>query len=187
MIGYLAISGWIRSNLPILRYITIRRFADLAEVYLGASKKVLDLGCGPGEITCELARRYPGVSFKGIDHSRAGIDRAQDFRKRLRLSNVTFQVADLERFEPEGVVDLAVMFDSFHHLSDPEAFVSRMRRFSSRFLLIEPRGDWLGRWSKEVNLDWLVHDLDKIRARLSHVTGEPESACQIRSSGYARS
>ncbi len=121
-----------------------------------------------------MARRYPGVSFKGIDHSRAGIDRAQDFRKRLRLSNVTFQVADLERFEPEGVVDLVVMFDSFHHLSDPEAFVSRMRRFSSRFLLIEPRGDWLGRWSKEVNLDWLVHDLDKIRARLSHVTGEPD-------------
>ena len=36
--------------------ITIRRFADLASEYVAQSQSVADLGCGPGEITCELAR-----------------------------------------------------------------------------------------------------------------------------------
>ena len=157
-------------------YITIRRFADFASTHVQPATRVLDLGCGPGEITCELARRHPDTQFEGIDHSRSGIARAQGFCERLGLANATFRVADVEQFEPDGRVDLVVMFDSFHHLSDPAAFVPRMGRFSSRFFLIDPRGDWAGRWTKEIDLDWLVHDLDRSRARLTHATGEPDLA-----------
>ena len=154
--------------------VTILRFADLTAAHLGAATHVLDLGCGPGEITCELARRYPGTRFEGIDHSHVGITRARAHAERLDLKNIAFRVADVERFAPDGPVDLIVMFDSFHHITGPGGFVSRMSRFSSRFLLIEPRGDWAERWSKEVDLDWLVHDLEKIRTRLPYATGESE-------------
>ena len=53
-------------------YLTIKRFADLAAPYVENTKSVLDLGCGPAEITCELARRFPQVSFLGVDHSPNG-------------------------------------------------------------------------------------------------------------------
>ena len=84
-------------------YLTIRRFADLAAAHLENARLVLDLGCGPGEITCELAKRFPALSFHGVDHSQAAVDRASSHAGRLQLSNVTFQRGDLQTFEPVGI------------------------------------------------------------------------------------
>ena len=159
-------------------YLTIRRFADLCEPYAAASRSVLDLGCGPGEITCELARRLPGVTFLGVDHSDAGVARAREHAEALGLSNATFEVADVERYTPVQPVDLITMFDSFHHLSDPQTVVDHLGAWSKRFLLIEPRGDWKGSWSRELDFDWLARDLESIRARIASLTGEPSPPCE---------
>lgn len=153
-------------------YITIRRFADLTSPFLKDSRSVLDLGCGPAEITCELARRHPDLTFLGVDHSAAGIERARSHASFLGLSNVSFAVARIEEFLPDRPVDLVTMFDAFHHLVDPKRFVRRMRDAVSRFLLVEPRGDWKGGWRKDLDLDWLLLELDKIRSRLALATGE---------------
>lgn len=155
-------------------HITIRRFADLAAPRVPHTGRVLDLGCGTGEITCELARRFPDTRFAGVDHSEAGIARARHHAETLSLSNVSFHSADAERFTPDDRVDLITMFDSFHHVTQPAAFIERMGAYSSRFLLIEPRGDWKGSWAREMNFDWLAADLDRIRAHLAYATGEPE-------------
>ncbi len=153
-------------------YITIRRFADLASPFVKDLRIILDLGCGPAEITCELARRHPGVTFLGVDHSEAGIKRAGKNAASLGLSNISFQVARIEEFRPDRPVDLAAMFDAFHHLEDPMRFVRRTRDAVPRFLLIEPRGDWKGSWRKDLDFDWLLLELDKIGTRLSLSTGE---------------
>src|SRR5689334_16813671 len=72
-------------------YVTIRRFADLAaEAIVPGVERVVDVGCGPGEITCELARRFRDVRFVGVDHSAAGIERATRNAARLGLINVSF-------------------------------------------------------------------------------------------------
>lgn len=115
--------------------LTIRRFADLAARHLGDVRSVLDLGCGPGEITCELARRHPSVDFTGFDHSPVAIERARGHARRLGLENVGFDVANLEAFTPRAPVDLIAMFDAFHHVLDPSGFVARLRPFASRFFL----------------------------------------------------
>jgi len=153
-------------------YITIRRFADLASPFLKDLRSVLDLGCGPAEITCELARRHPQLTFLGVDHSAAGIERARRHASSLGLANISFQVARIEEFLADSPVDLVTMFDAFHHLVDPNKFVRRMRDTVPRFLLVEPRGDWKGSWRKDLDLDWLLLELDKIRFRLALSTGE---------------
>jgi SAM-dependent methyltransferase len=153
-------------------YITIRRFADLASPFLEDLRSVLDLGCGPAEITCELARRHPDLTFLGVDHSAAGIKRARSNASLLGLSNVSFEVAPIEEFLPARPFDLVAMFDAFHHLADPKSLVLRMTDSVSRFLLVEPRGDWKGSWRKDLDLDWLPLELDKIRSRLAPLTGE---------------
>ena len=154
--------------------ITIRRFADLSEPYLTDSAQVLDLGCGTGEITCELARRFPDTGFIGIDHSQAGIDRATGHAEALGLNNVTFSVGDVERIESADAVDLVMMFNAFHHLADPKMFVRRMGQFCRRFVLVEPNADWKGSWIQELDCDWLLHDLDNIRAHIAYIVGERE-------------
>ena len=63
--------------------ITIRRFADLASPRVEGSRLILDVGSGLGEITCELAGRFPGTRFLGVDHSAAGIAGARRNATRL--------------------------------------------------------------------------------------------------------
>ena len=68
-------------------YTTIRRFADLVEPALPAAGAVVDLGCGPAEITCELAARRSDLSFLGLDHSAAAIAKAHANKSRRGVTN----------------------------------------------------------------------------------------------------
>jgi SAM-dependent methyltransferase len=147
-------------------WVTIRRFADLAGPHVSTSRTVLDLGCGPGEITCELARRFPEVRITGVDHSVVAIERAQAQASRMGLANVTFVAEDLSTFSPQEPVDLIALFDAFHHIPDPDAFVARFGQFTSRFFLMEPAGNWYGGWQQDVNLDWLAESVFLMRDRL---------------------
>ena len=160
-------------------YLTIKRFADLAAPYLENANAVLDLGCGPAEITCELAKRFPQISFLGVDHSPNAILRAKSNAQSLQLRNIQFQTAAIEEFASERNFDLILMFDSFHHLSDPRRWIERMGRCASRFLLIEPRGDWQGRHVRDLDFDWIVSDLEKIRRRLAMKIGESAAAASV--------
>ena len=151
-------------------FLTIRRFAELTAPHLTDVRRALDLGCGPAEITCELARRFPAVAFVGVDHSVAAIDQAKQNASRLGLSNLELVVADVEAFEPAAGTDVILMFDSFHHLIDPERFIQRMP--ADRFFLIEPAGDRLGGWRRSDEFDWLPQEMDKIRARIEYLLDE---------------
>ena len=149
-------------------YLTIRRFADHAERCFDGVRSVVDLGCGPGEITCELARRRPDVTFLGVDHSDVGVATARAHAARLQIGNATFEVHDLERYQPAAPIDLVVMFDAFHHVLDPSAFLERLRPSCPAFFLIEPAGTWTGGWNRSGDLDWLPETLGQIRQRLEY-------------------
>jgi SAM-dependent methyltransferase len=152
-------------------YTTIRRFADLVETSLPARGVVLDLGCGPGEITCELASRRPDLTFIGVDHSAAAIARAHANTARRNLVNIRFECGNVEEYAPPGAIDLVTLFDAFHHLTGPAEFVKRLGLQVKRWALIEPRGSWAGTWRKDLDFDWLAQDLDNIRARIASLAG----------------
>jgi SAM-dependent methyltransferase len=157
-------------------YTTIRRFADLVEPHLPKQGLVLDLGCGPGEITCELASRRPDLNVLGIDHSAAAITKANANIARRGLTNIRFERHNVEEYAPPPHIDLATLFDSFHHLTDPVGFVQRLTPQVQRWALVEPRGAWSGAWQKDLDFDWVAQDLDKIRAHVAYLCGEAGSA-----------
>jgi SAM-dependent methyltransferase len=154
-------------------YLTIRRFADHAGPLIPDTGTVLDLGCGPGEITCELARRHRHLSFLGVDHSAQAIRRAREHAARLGLSNARFEAGDAESLPAADRYALITMFDAFHHLEEPAAFLAWLRGRTSRCLLVEPAGTWSGRWARGLDVDWLLADLANVRDRLEAVCGEP--------------
>ena len=129
---------------------------------------MLDLGCGPGEITCEMARRTPGATFVGVDHSTLALARAERLAAGLGLSNVRFEPNNLENYAPPHPVGLVTMFDAFHHVLDPGSFVRRVGQSCDRIFLIEPAGNILGQWEKALDLDWLAESLHVIRDRLEY-------------------
>ena len=161
-------------------YTTIRRFADLAEPWLPAAGTVVDLGCGPGEITCELAARRPDLSFLGVDHSAAAVAKAQANRSRRGVTNVQFECRDVETYSPLHQIDLVTLFDAFHHLTQPAAFVTRLGPYVGRWVLIEPRGSWTGTWRKDLDFDWVAHDLDNIRAHIASLCSTASGSAAAR-------
>lgn len=67
-----------------------RPFVDLlARVPAETPKVVVDLGCGPGNLTALLADRWPGADITGVDSSVEMIQAARE------VDGVTWEVADL--------------------------------------------------------------------------------------------
>jgi SAM-dependent methyltransferase len=74
------------------------------------NSRVLDVCCGSGHVTSELARR--GYELTGVDNSIALIEIA-----RQSLPQVDFQVQDVRHLELKGPFDAALStFDSLNHI-----------------------------------------------------------------------
>jgi SAM-dependent methyltransferase len=73
---------------------------------LGPGSRVVDLGCGPGLYTHELART--GAAVTGVDFSQRSIDYARSRASRDDLS-IDYVMADYLSWQPEGQFDLATM------------------------------------------------------------------------------
>jgi len=82
-----------------------RPFADLtSRIGATAPRTVVDLGCGPGQLTAGLAQRWPDASIVGLDSSPEMIERAQQHR----APGLAFEVADLQGWSPDTPVDVIV-------------------------------------------------------------------------------
>jgi trans-aconitate 2-methyltransferase len=67
-------------------------------------RAVFDLGCGPGELTADLAARWPQARVTGVDNSEAMISSA-----RLHESdNLTFELGDIGTWTPDATPDVIV-------------------------------------------------------------------------------
>src|SRR6185436_19717717 len=58
--------------------------------------RVLDLGCGPGTITTDLAARMPRGGVVGIDLNAGQIAHARELARARGIANVEFKVMSLE-------------------------------------------------------------------------------------------
>ncbi|MGY8960436.1 MAG: methyltransferase domain-containing protein [Alphaproteobacteria bacterium] len=64
-------------------------------------KTVLDLGCGPGNITPLLQQRWPGAAISGVDNSDEMLTRA-----RAAVPDVEFSNLDIATWEPTQQYDV---------------------------------------------------------------------------------
>jgi SAM-dependent methyltransferase len=84
----------------------------LALLRLKGSERVLDIGCGDGRITAEIAARVPQGSVIGVDSSHDMIAFASShFGLELR-PNVRFEVADAGSLPFREEFDLVVSFNA---------------------------------------------------------------------------
>lgn len=91
----------------------------------GAS--IADLGCGTGSAALLLAREYPNTNVLGVDQSRTAVETATTRAREAGLTNVRFEVADLEDNLDLGTHDLIFVANTVHDLSDPAGFFARVR------------------------------------------------------------
>jgi tRNA (guanine-N7-)-methyltransferase len=104
---------------------------------------VLELGCGKGEYTVGLAKKYPEKNFIGIDLKGARMWKGASEALDNQLHNVAFVRTKIEQilffFAPEEISEIWLTF------SDPQPKKERRRLSSPRFLnlyreILKPNG-----------------------------------------------
>ncbi|GBE58460.1 demethylmenaquinone methyltransferase [bacterium BMS3Abin01] len=120
-----------------------RRLAPLLAV--GDARRVLDVGCGTGNLAVSLALDHPGVSVTGIDFSPGMISAARE--KLSPVVDVSFRVAAAEELPfDDGGFDLVYSTLSFHHWEDRRKGLTecaRVLRPGGRLIVVDITGD---RW-----------------------------------------
>ena len=69
----------------------------IAKLQLEGHESILDIGCGDGKVTAEIAAAVPQGSVLGIDNSSSMIELAQREFPAAQYPNLTFQLADARR------------------------------------------------------------------------------------------
>lgn len=110
------------------------RFVEMFAARAGrlpAGAAVLDLGCGPGDITVRIARDHPGVHVHGLDGSAAmlafghrALASQPALAGRVRFLEGLVPGAELPRQRYEAIVSNSLL----HHLHDPSGLWDTVRR-----------------------------------------------------------
>lgn len=93
---------------------------------------VLDLGCGPADITVRMARAFPGFRFHGVDGSAAML---AEGRKRLQQENLQERIRLFRGIIPDHVppadhYPLVISNSLLHHLHRPSQLWQYLKRIA---------------------------------------------------------
>jgi len=105
----------------------------------------VDIGCGPGELTCMLAEKLDEGKMWGIDLSSNMVDIASKKAQKRDIQNVGFIAADYLELEYENKFDICVSSYLFHWLSSPLSFIRWIKQVlkkDGKLGLISPSPEW---------------------------------------------
>jgi trans-aconitate 2-methyltransferase len=109
------------------------RFADerlrpaldlLAQVPLEAPARVVDLGCGAGNVTAVLRRRFPQADLLGVDQSGEMLEKA-----RAEVPQSRFEQADFFQWQPPAPVNLIYSNAALHWVDRHSTLFPRLLSF----------------------------------------------------------
>ncbi len=127
--------------------------------------RVLDLGCGPADITVRFARAYPCATVDGIDGAAAML---REGERRVREAGLEGRVRLVEGYlpdceAPQREYDIVISNSLLHHLPDPMVLWEAVNRWARPGALVFVM-DLMRPQSLE-EARWMVDE---------YVAGEPE-------------
>ena len=109
-------------------------------IFLGEKDLIVDLGCGPGNISEKLAIKWPNTAGVGIDGSKEMILRAE-YNKSIsnnqkKLKNLRYICSDIKDLKSNNFllkkrISLLVSNSLIHHITNLEDFFNTIRSLSS--------------------------------------------------------
>lgn len=117
---------------------------------------ILDAGCGRGDYSFYLAKRYPDASVVGIDLNSELITRNNETKRLLNFKNLEFKIQSILDIEQTSAFDLIICIDVLEHIpNQTEAFhrlASALKQDGYAFYHIPTRRE------KPVPLSWCLND-----------------------------
>ncbi|KAF7984209.1 hypothetical protein HWV62_15998 [Athelia sp. TMB] len=142
--------------------------------------KILDVGCGPGTITADLAVLVPRGHVTGIEYVPGILEAARTTANTRGLTNIDFAVADAHDLHfPDAAFDIVHGHQVLQHFSNPVEALREMRRVAKPGGLVAVRSiDFSAMtWYPEVEglRDWSALHNDVSRAN----GGEPDAGRRL--------
>lgn len=112
-----------------LRNLILPRKHILEEVGIKPGARVLDYGCGPGGYLIDASELVgeSGMVY-ALDIHPLAIQRVQSIAKKNQLTNVKTICSDCKTGLPDDSVDVVLLYDIFHMLSEPQAVLAELHR-----------------------------------------------------------
>ena len=88
--------------------------------------KILDIGCGTGEISCFLSV-YGDVT--GIDFSKNAINKAKETQDRLKIKNIDFLIEDITKPSLNNKFDYLFCIGVLHHIPEIDLALENIKKF----------------------------------------------------------
>src|SRR5438067_3981617 len=105
--------------------------------------RLVELGCGPGFYSCQLAERFHNISITGVDRSETQLQRARERADVLGLSNCCFQrINALDLSCADAKFDVVIASRLFTILPEQNRVIAEMYRVlkpGGRCFIAEPR------------------------------------------------
>ncbi len=149
------------------------RWPDTAALFaragLAPGTRCIDLGCGGGQVTREIARLVvPEGSAVGVDMDENKLDLARKAAATARLTNVEFRQVNVRDWEEPGSYDAAYCRFLLQHLDEPVDLLGRMwAAVRPRGVLIVEEADFDGWCCHPANdgFDFFVRTYSKVLRR----------------------
>lgn len=116
----------------------LRQTQETLKLIDKTAKTLVDIGCGDGTYTAEIANARPDLKISGFDPAAVAIDLAKE-----KNPNIDFQVANLldAASMPNQQFDIAVIRGVLHHLTDPPLAIENAAKIAKKIIIIEPNGN----------------------------------------------
>ena len=98
----------------------------IAKLKLRGDERILDVGCGDGKITAEIARAVPRGFVAGIDASAEMVGFARKTFPPSQISNLKFQICDARRIKFDRRFGLIFSNAALHWVDDHPAILRGM-------------------------------------------------------------
>lgn len=119
--------GHHQSVLKSHRWRTIENSAAHLAPRLTPDAELLDIGCGPGTLTCDLAERVRRVT--AVEHTAEALDLCRVEAERRGVTNIDFVVADVHDLTfDDASFDIVHAHQVLQHVADPVRALTQMRR-----------------------------------------------------------
>ena len=171
-------------------YTYVSRFATIAEsgihpkhrlmnyhafftVNIDNGDVVLDIGCGNGFLTYDIAQKAKSVT--AIDTNESNIEKAhRDFNK----ENINYICGDATKYDFGDRFDAITLSNVLEHIGDRQTFLLKIKDLATRFLIRVPMvdRDWLTYYKRELGVEYRLDLTHKIEYTMEGFLEELEKA-----------
>ncbi len=155
------------------------KYHDFFSSRIKDGSKVLDVGCGIGIVSLNVAKCLTKSSIIGVDIKKQNIITANELLNKSKLCNVNFIHGDINK-QKNIKVDYVILSNILEHIENRTKFLKKIQKITNSkiFLIRVPNfeRDWQIAMRKELGIYYFSDNDHKIEHTVNQLTNDLEKA-----------